>query len=73
MINLSCDKAINNLEIAEIVKNRLKSNSLINPVEAKNLFILNSDRAKEMGFISSSPSEIVNSYLDYFCAQNKMK
>lgn len=70
IVNLSCDELISNIEIANIIKHRLNSCSNIRIKEPEGLFRLNSDRAKEMGFESSSPRDIVNYYLDYVCKKD---
>ena len=66
IVNISCAEKINNLEIAKTIKDRLKSSSQIISVKpSEGLFLLNSDKAQDMGFVSSTPLEIVNHYLDY--------
>ncbi len=65
IVNLGCSESINNSEIAEAVKKRVHSNSGIEMKKPQNgLFVINSDKAQEMGFQSSAPIEIVNHYLD---------
>lgn len=67
IVNLACDKAINNIEIANMIKKRFHSDSKILKKEPEGLFWLNCDWARQMGFESSSPQDIVNQYLDYIC------
>lgn len=65
VVNLACDKEINNIEIAQTIKERLNSKShIIVEKSEKGLFRLNSQRACEMGYSPISPKEIVNKYLD---------
>lgn len=65
VVNLACSEMINNITIAEHIKEKLGSTSKITIVEpAKGLFWLNSEKAKEMGFKSSLPMEIVDYYID---------
>lgn len=69
VVNLCCRDTINNLEIADMIKRRLESPSVIKiRSDTTGLFKLNTQRAEEMGFVSSSPKEIVNDYLDWYCA-----
>lgn len=66
IVNISSDKTINNLEIAEHIKSRVGSASRIIRVKpGSGLFWLNSERAYEMGYESSEPIAIIDSYLDY--------
>lgn len=67
IVNLACDKTLNNIEIANMIKRRFHSDSRILKKEPEGLFWLNCDRARQMGFESSSPQDIVNQYLDYVC------
>lgn len=65
VVNLACKETINNVEIASIVKRRFGSDSeLIVHEPSSGLFLLNADKAFEMGFEPSSPTQIVNGYLD---------
>ena len=67
MINLSCRESIKNTEIIDILKQKLNSTSSVHIKKPeKGLFILNSDNAQEMGFVSSKPAEIVERYAEYF-------
>jgi len=72
-VNLCCDETINNIEIAGIIKKRLHSQSVLKvKPPGEGLFHLKSDQAKEMGFISSSPRDIVNRYLDFYIQERKI-
>jgi len=72
VINLCCRETINNLEMASIIKERLKSPSNITRrSDTTGLFKLNTYRAEKMGFVSSSPRTIVNEYLDWFCSNDR--
>ena len=52
VVNVCCDKEINNLEIASLVKERTKSHSnIIKRTDTTGLFRLNSDKAEEIGFV----------------------
>lgn len=65
IINLSCAETVNNLEIAEHIRQKLGSSSnIIKTRPSSGLFWLNSEKAVEMGFRSSSPIEIIDSYID---------
>lgn len=65
VVNLACKEKINNVEIANIAKRRLgsKSKLIIHP-PSPGLFLLNAEKAFEMGFEPSSPAQIINGYLD---------
>ncbi len=70
IVNLCCSETINNLEIANIIKTRLHSKSKIVPRKpGKGLFLLDPQRAYEMGYESMKPKEIVNKYLDWFISE----
>lgn len=72
VVNLACKDTINNIEIANIAKQRLESDSkLIIHEPSSSLFLLNADKAFEMGFEPSTPVQIINEYLDYIVAYNK--
>ena len=79
VVNLACSETINNVEIANLIKDRSCSKSKIKVAEAKlaapdvkdGLFRLNTARAREMGFESSSPRDIVNGYLNYAFGKEK--
>lgn len=67
VVNLACKQAISNLEMVQTIKERCHSKSNISVHEPDaGLFILNADKAFEMGFEPSAPMEIVNGYLDYY-------
>lgn len=67
IVNLACKQEIGNLEIVQTIKERCHSKSNISVCERDgDLFILNAEKAFEMGFEPSAPLEIVNRYLDYF-------
>ncbi len=68
VVNLACRETINNIKIANLIKDILKSNSNIIVKEADSgLFRLNPDKALEMGFEPSTPWEIINKYVDFMC------
>ena len=65
VVNLACSESVNNLEIVDVIKKRFGSMSEI-IINKKNsyLFVLNSSRAQEMGFVSLKPLEIIDRYLN---------
>lgn len=65
VVNLACHESINNTEIVEIIKVRTGSASKITVVDPSDkLFVLDDTKAYSMGFVSRSPQDIVNGYLD---------
>lgn len=65
VVNLACAAGENNLNLAREIKRRLGSSSQIIPVKpGKGLFLLNADKAFEVGYESHTPMEIVDMYLD---------
>lgn len=65
VVNLACDEAVNNIEIIDAIKKRTKSKSEVEiNKDNSHLFILNTDKAKKMGFVSSKPLDIVEKYLN---------
>ena len=68
VVNLACSEGVNNIAIIDKIKSRVKSKSeIVISKENSHLFVLNSDRAQEMGFVSLKPLEIVDKYLDTLC------
>ena len=67
VVNISCKESINNTEIIDVLKKTLNSDAEVHLKKpGPGLFILNSDYAQEMGFVSSKPIDIVERYAEYF-------
>ena len=65
VINLACEKKIHNRDIAEIIKKVSGSSSTITTHKAEDgLFVLDENKAREMGFRSSDPQKIVKRYIE---------
>ena len=63
-INLACAVGANNRDILDMIKERTKSTStIVIKRSKKGLFVLNSDKAYEMGYKSLTVLEIVDKYL----------
>lgn len=64
-VNLACREGENNIRLADEIKRRTGSSSVVTVVPpGPGLFLLNSDRAYSMGYESHTPMEITDMYLD---------
>lgn len=65
VVNLACKEVTRNTEIVNLIKRRTRSKSeiVIKPSE-EGMFALVADKAYEMGYVSHTPIEIVDMYLD---------